>query len=120
LARIVQGDKLQNTYRNAGAVAGSPATRAALAAAAGALGLHTGGLSLGVGALGGGAAGGGAAKAMLDRMAAARGQQNIDALLRSITGSQAKPIPPDALRTLLAKQAAQRTGAAYGGSLAGD
>ena len=57
---------------------------------------------------------------MLDRAAAARGEKNIDALLRNITGSQPKDIPPEALRVLLAKQAAQRTGAAYAGGKLGE
>ena len=120
LAKIVQGDKLQNTYRNIGAAVGSPVTRGLAGLGAGALGLHTGGLSLGMGALGGSAAGGGAVKAMLDRAAANRGAKNIDELLRSITGSSRKPIPPEALRTLLAKQAAQRGGAAYAASKTGE
>jgi hypothetical protein len=118
LARIVQGDKLQNTYRNLGAVAGSPVTRGALGLASTGLGI-THGVGPLMGALGGGAAGGGAVKAMLDRAAANRGAANIDALLRNITGSQPKPIPPEALRALLAKQAAQRTGATYAGNLTG-
>jgi len=119
LAKIVEGDKLQNTYRAAGAVAGSPALRVAAGLGAAALGLH-GGAGLGMGALGGGAAGGGAVKALLDRMAAKRGEQNIDALMRNITGSQPKDIPPAALRMMLAKQAAQRGGAAYAGSKVGE
>jgi hypothetical protein len=119
LAKIVSGDKLQNTYRNLGAVAGSPALRVAAGVGAGALGLH-GGVGLIPSALGGGAAGGGAVKALLDRAAANRGAANIDELIRSITGSQPKAIPPDALRTLLAKQAAQRGGAAYAGSKLGE
>lgn len=119
LAKIVEGDKWQNTLRNAGAVAGSPALRIAAGVGAGALGFH-GGVGLGMGALGSSAAGGGAVKAMLDRAAAARGEQNIDALLRNITGSSAKPVSPEALRILLAKQAAQRGGAAYGGSFTGE
>lgn len=120
LAKIVQGDKLQNTYRNVGAAVGSPVTRGLAGAAAAGLGLAHGGIGLGAGALGGGAAVGGAVKGMLDRAAAARGEQNIDALMRSITGSSPKPIPPEALRTLLAKQAAQRGGAAYGASATGE
>ena len=119
LARIVQGDKGQNLLRGAGAVAGSPALRIAAGIGAGALGFH-GGLGPVMGALGGGAAGGGAVKAMLDRAAANRGAANIDELIRNITGSQPKAIPADAMRTLLAKQAAQRGGAAYGGSLTGE
>jgi len=119
LARIVEGDKIQNTYRNLGRVAGSPTLRIAAGLGASALGYH-GGLGPVVGALSGGAAGGGAAKAMLDRAAAARGEKNIDALLRNITGSQPKDIPPEALRVLLAKQAAQRTGAAYAGGKLGE
>jgi len=118
LAKIVQGDKGQNLLRGAGAVVGSPALRIAAGLGASALGFH-GGLGPVVGALGGGAAGGGAAKALLDRMAAARGEQNIDALIRNITGSSPKPVPPEALRVLLAKQAAQRAGGAYGGGLTG-
>jgi hypothetical protein len=119
LAQIVEGDKLQNTYRNLGAVAGSPGLRIAAGLGASALGLH-GGMGPVVGALGGGAAGGGAVKALLDRMAARRGEQNIDALIRNITGSQPKAIPADAMRTLLAKQAAQRAGAAYAGGKLGE
>jgi hypothetical protein len=119
LAKIVEGDRGQNLLRGAGAVVGSPALRIAAGLGAGALGYH-GGIGLGMGALSGGAAGGGAVKALLDRMAAARGEQNIDALIRSITGSQAKAIPPEALRTLLAKQAAQRAGAAYAGGKLGE
>jgi hypothetical protein len=119
LAKIVQGDRGQNLLRGAGAVAGSPTLRIAAGLGASALGFH-GGLGPVVGALGGGAAGGGAAKALLDRMAAARGEQNIDALIRNITGSSPKPVPPEALRVLLAKQAAQRAGAAYAGSKLGD
>jgi hypothetical protein len=119
LAKIVTGDKLQNTYRNLGRVAGSPTLRIAAGLGASALGYH-GGLGPVVTALGGGAAGGGAAKALLDRAAAARGEKNIDALLRNITGSQPKDIPPDALRKLLAKQALQRTGAAYAAGKTGE
>jgi hypothetical protein len=119
LAKIVEGDWLQNRYRNVGAVAGSPGLRIAAGLGATALGYH-GGLGPVMGALGGGAAGGGAAKAMLDRAAANRGAANIDELVRNITGSQPKAIPADALRTLLAKQAAQRAGAAYAGGLTGE
>jgi len=119
LAKIVQGDTGQKLLRGAGAVVGSPALRIAAGVGASALGFH-GGMGPVVGALGGGAAGGGAAKALLDRMAANRGAANIDELIRNITGSQPKPVPPEALRVLLAKQAAQRAGAATGGSILGD
>jgi len=119
LAKIVQGDTGQNLLRGAGAVVGSPTLRIAAGLGASALGFH-GGLGPAMGALGGGAAGGGAAKAMLDRMAANRGAANIDELLRNITGSSPKSIPPEAMRILLAKQAAQRAGGAYGGSLTGE
>lgn len=53
-------------------------------------------------------------------MAANRGAANIDQLLRTITGSQPKAIPPEAMRILLAKQAAQRGGAAYAASGLGE
>ena len=120
LAKIVQGDKLQNTYRNIGAAVGSPVTRGLAGAAATGLGLAHGGIGLGAGSLGLGAATGGAVQNMLNRAAANRGAANIDALIRNITGSQPKAIPADALRTLLAKQAAQRAGAAYAGGLTGE
>jgi hypothetical protein len=51
LAKIVQGDKGQNLLRGAGRVAGSPVTRGALAAGAGALGLSAGGIGALPGAL---------------------------------------------------------------------
>jgi hypothetical protein len=119
LAQIVQGDKLQNMYRNAGAVVGSPVTRGLAGLAATGLGISHG-MGPVVGALGGEATAGGAVKAMLDRAAANRGAANIDALLRNITGSQPKTIPPEAMRVLLAKQFAQRAGGAYGGRLTGE
>ena len=120
LARIVQGDKGQNLLRGAGKVAGSPVTRAGLAAGAGALGLSAGGIGALPTALGAGALGGGMAKNFFDRAAANRGARNIDELIRNITGSQPKDIPPEALRVLLAKQAAQRGAAAYTSSKTGE
>jgi hypothetical protein len=123
LSRIVQGDRGQNFLRGAGEVAGSPTTRLLLGGAAGAAGL-TGALAP-LGAIGGGiaAAGGGLAKRGFDRWAASRGEANIDALIRSISerGRIGAPpqLSPEALRTLLAKQAAQRAGAAYVGSKTG-
>jgi hypothetical protein len=119
LARVVEGDRLQNVYRGAGAVAGSPLTRGVVGVGAGLLGLSHGGPAGGLGGFSVGSAGSGAVQSMLNRAAANRGAANIDELLRNITGSQPKAIPADALRTLLAKQAAQRAGAAYAGSLTG-
>lgn len=122
LARIVEGDTRQNLLRGTGAVANSPITKALIGLGGGALGLHGGGLMGGI--LGGGAGrlgseAGGLLTRGLNRAAATRGAANIDALLRDITQSQAKPIPPEALRVLLAKQAAQRAGGAYAGSFTG-
>lgn len=121
LSRIVQGDRAQNLLRGTGAVVGSPVTRAALAATAGAAGL-THGVGVLPGLSGAGALGGGAAKNAFDRWAAARGQQNIDELLRNITtGSSAPlPVPRAALATLIAKRNLQRGAAAYGASATGD
>ena len=122
LSRIVEGDKLQNAARKAGDVVGSPVTRTVLGAGAGLLGLHTGGVGLGTSLLGGGAAVGGIGKNAFDRWAAARGQQNIDELLRNIaTGSSAPlPTPRAALATLMAKRNLQRGAAAYGASGLGE
>jgi len=120
LARIVKGDPLQNTYRNIGRAADSPVTRTIGGLAAGAAGLHGAGIG------GGGAAGWAASQGLhgvgtlFDRMAASRGQQNIDALLRNITtGSSAKPAYGAAtsrsdLAQILAAQAAARAAAARG------
>jgi hypothetical protein len=122
LAKIVQGDKLQNTYRNLGRVAGSPVTKGLVSLGAGAAGFAHGdptfGLASGLAGRAGSEAGGLATRG-LNRAAANRGAANIDELIRNITGSSPKPIPAEALRTLLAKQAAQRGGAAYGASTTG-
>jgi hypothetical protein len=121
LARIVQGDRGQNLLR--GAAEAVPTARAVAGAGAAGLGL-THGMGPLMGALGGGAAAGGAVQGMLNRAAAARGEQNIDALLRQITTGSSKPtsnLPSDeAMRILLAKQAAQRAGAAYAGGKTGE
>jgi hypothetical protein len=120
LAKIVGGDTGQNVLRGAGAAAGSPVTRSLLAAGAGALGLHTGGLSLPITGLSAGALGGGMVKKGFDRWAASRGQQNIDALLRNITtGSSAAPAYGAAttrndLAEILAAQTGARAAAARG------
>jgi hypothetical protein len=126
LSRIVKGDPLQNVYRGAGRVADSPVTRAAGGVAAGLAGLH--GAGLGLGGIGAGGGAGWAASqglhgvgALFDRLAAARGQQNIDALLRNITtGSSAKPVygaatSRDDLAEILAAQMAARAVATQGG-----
>jgi hypothetical protein len=120
LAKVVEGDRLQNVYRGAGAVAGSPLTRGVVGTGLGLLGLSHGGPGAGLGGFSVGSAGSGAVKNMLDRAAANRGAVHIDELLRNITGSQPKAIPADAMRTLLAKQAAQRAGAAYVGGKLGE
>ena len=122
LAKIVEGDTLQNAYRGAGAVAASPVTKWAAGALGASLGLNpvAGGLS-GVGA---GAAGSGAARRFFEQRAADRGAANIDALLRNITTGSSAPthnLPSrEALAILMAKRAAQRGGAAAGGSILGD
>jgi hypothetical protein len=114
LAKIVEGDKLQNAYRMAGRAV--PAARIAAGLGAAALGIH-GGLGP---ALGAGAAGGGLIQNTLNKMAAARGQQNIDTLLRNITtGSSAAPAYGAAtsrgdLAQILAAQTAARAAAARG------
>jgi hypothetical protein len=123
LARIVQGDKLQNTYRNLGAAAESPITKGLVSAGAGALGFAHGDPTFGLASMGGarlGSEAGGLITKGLNRAAANRGAANIDELIRNITGSAPKPIPAEALRTLLAKQAAQRAGAAYTSSKLGE
>lgn len=125
LSKIVKGDTGQNVLRGVGRVADSPATRAIGGLAAGAAGLHGAGLGLGGIGVGGGA--GWAASqglhgvgALFDRLAAAKGQKNIDALLRNITtGSSAKPAYGAAttrgdLAEILAAQAAARAVATKG------
>lgn len=125
LSKIVQGDTGQNVLRGVGKVADSPVTRAVGGLAAGAAGLHGAGLGLGGIGVGGGA--GWAASqglhgvgALFDRLAASRGQKNIDTLLRNITtGSSAKPAYGAAttrgdLAEILAAQAAARAAAARG------
>ena len=124
LAKIVVGDKGQNMLRGAGAVAGSPTTRLLAGAGAGALGL-TGGLGPLASGLGvGGAAIGGLAQKGLNRLAANRGAENIDKLIRNITTGSSAPSTRapsrEALAVLLAKQAAQRGGAAYASSKTGE
>jgi hypothetical protein len=124
LAKIVQGDTLQNTYRNAGAVAGSPIARALVGLATGAAGFSHGGIGGGLGGYGVGSAGSGAAKALLDRAAANRGAENIDKLIRHITTGSTDPSTrapsQEALAILRRKELAQRAGGAYGGSLTGE
>ena len=110
--------------RGAGAVAGSPTTRLLAGAGAGALGL-TGGLGQLASGLGvGGAAIGGLAQKGLNRLAANRGAENIDKLIRNITTGSSAPSTRapsrEALAVLLAKQAAQRGGAAYASSKTGE
>lgn len=122
LAKIVTGDTGQNLLRGTGAALNSPITKGLASLGAGALGFTHGG-PLGALAAGGGTRLGsetlGLVTKGLNRAAANRGAANIDALLRDITGSGPKAIPPEALRTLLAKQYAQRAGGAYGGSFTG-
>ena len=118
LARIVEGDWLQNRYRGLGNLAGSPTTRAVLGAGAAAAGFH-GGLHPLVGALGGGAAAGNMVKNYFDRLAAGRGTENINALIRDITGSEARTPSEMAQRILLAKEAAKAAGGRVGGSFTG-
>jgi hypothetical protein len=122
LAKIVKGDWLQNRYRDAGAVAGSPTTRLLTGAGAGALGL-TGGLGpLASGAGVAGAAVGGLAQKGLNRLAANRGAENIDQLIRHITTGSTAPSTRDpsrrALAILMAKRLAQRGGGVEGGKIA--
>lgn len=122
LAKIVKGDWLQNRYRDVGAAAGSPTTRLLAGAGAGALGL-TGGLGPLASAAGvGGAAVGGLAKKGFDRLAANRGAENIDALIRHITTGSTAPSTRDpsrqALAILMAKRLAQRGAGVEGGKLA--
>ena len=92
LARIVKGDTGQNAWRAAGRAADSPVTRTVGGLVAGGLGL-THGLGLGSGPVGWAASQGlHGVGAIADRIAAAKGQKNIDSLLRNITtGSSAKP-----------------------------
>jgi len=127
LAQIVKGDKTQNLLRGTGAVAGSPITKALVSLGAGAVGLHSGGFETGLLAGGAGRLGseaGGLITKGLNRAAASRGADNIDTLIRNITTGSSAPsnrLPSrEALAVLLAKQAAQRGGAAYGGSLTGE
>jgi hypothetical protein len=123
LAKIVQGDKGQNFLRGAGAVADSPITKGLVSAGAGAFGFAHGDPTFGLASMGGarlGSEAGGLIAKGLNRAAANRGAANIDELIRNITGSSPKVIPPEALRVLLAKQAAQRGGAAYGASVTGE
>ena len=122
LAKIVEGDTGQKVYRGLGAAAGSPVTKWAVGALGAGMGLNpvAGGLS----GMGAGALGGGAARRFFEQRAADRGAANIDALLRNITTGSSAPtrnLPSrDALAVLLAKQAAQRGGAAAGGSILGE
>lgn len=116
LADIIQGGKLQNTYSNIGAVAGSPVTRAVVGVGSGAAGLHglVGPVMSGLGI--GGAAVGGGVKNYFDRLAAKEGAENVNALIRDITGSKPQMASEMAQRILLAKQLAKSTGARVGGS----
>jgi hypothetical protein len=118
LAKIVRGDTGQNLYRAAGAAAGSPATKWIVGALGAAAGLNP--IAGGLAGAGASQIGGGFAKRYFDQQAANRGAENIDALIRNITGSQRKDIPADAMRTLLAKQQAQRAAAAGAGNILGD
>jgi hypothetical protein len=123
LARIIAGDKWQNTLRNAGAAAGSPVTRSI----AGLAGVGTGILGGGgvLGGIGGGIGGMGTSALLnatgrgFNRAAANLGSENIDALVRSITQSQPQALSRQALAALMAKRIAQQGGAAYAGSLTG-
>lgn len=122
LAKIVEGDVPQNIYRGLGSAAGSPVTKWAAGALGASLGFNP--VASGLGGVSAGAMGSGAGKRFFDQMAANRGAQNIDALLRNITTGSSAPtrnLPSrEALAVLLAKQAAQRGGAAAGGSILGD
>lgn len=125
LSKIVQGSTGQNVLRGIGRAADSPVTRTVGGLAAGAAGLH--GMGSGLGGIGAGGGAGLAASqglhgvgALFDRLAAAKGQQNIDTLLRNITtGSSAKPAYGAAttrgdLAEILAAQAAARAVATRG------
>jgi hypothetical protein len=91
LSRIVKGDTGQNVLRGVGRAADSPTTRILGGLAAGAAGLHSLG-PLGTGAGFAASQGLHGIGALADRLAAAKGQKNIDSLLRNITtGSSAKP-----------------------------
>ena len=119
LARIVKGDTGQNVLRGAGRAADSPVTRVLGGLAAGAAGFHNLG-PIGAGAGYAASQGLHGVGAIADRLAASRGQKNIDSLLRNITtGSSAKPaygkaISRDDLAQILAAQTAARAVAARG------
>lgn len=129
LSKIVQGDPRQNAYRAIGGALSSPEARlGGIGAGLGGVLLHSGfdpmtaALGSGAGLVGSAALR--AAGKGFSSAAASRGAENIDQLIRSITtGSPKSPnLPPsrEALAVLLAKQAAQRGGAAYGASVLGD
>jgi hypothetical protein len=127
LARIVGGDKTQNLLRGVGTVADSPITKGLVGAGAGALGFAHGDPTFGLASMGGarlGSEAGGLITKGLNRLAANRGAENIDTLIRNITTGSSAPSTrapsPEALRILLAKRMAQRAGGAYGGSMTGE
>jgi hypothetical protein len=122
LAKIVEGDPLQNAYRGAGAVVSSPVTKAVAGMLGASLGFNP--VAGGLGGVAAGTAGAGAGKSFFNQLAANRGAQNIDALLRNITTGSSAPtanLPSrEALAVLMAKRAAQRGAGAIGGSILGD
>ena len=106
LAKIVSGDRGQNIARNVGRTATSPITRTIGAGVGGALGFGHGGPF----AAGGAAHGANKALqgvgAVADALAARRGQKNIDALLRSISGPSSATLSRSDLAQILAAQTA--------------
>ena len=108
LAKIVFGDRGQNIARNVGQAATSPISRTIGAGVGGALGFGHGGPF----------AAGGAAHAVnkglqgfgavADALAARRGQKNIDALLRSISGPSSATVSRSDLAQILAAQTGAR------------
>ena len=111
LAKIVFGDRGQNIARNVARTADSPITRSIGAGVGGALGFGHGGPF----AAGGAAHGANKALqgvgAIADALAARRGQKNIDALLRSISGPSSATHSRSDLAQVLAGQAVTRAAA---------